>query len=166
MHSIAPKPNLNYIQSQSIEIIYATVSWPILDGLWKPIQSCFPDMWCDSSLAGVDRNERSDKEVQTLSPTARRRKADVWQIIKLTACSFFLTYRGTAQTELLPRDSRQSNHNKRQSGGEGRRGKKKWGKSSSGKMSHMSYLRRSTVSWNLTSVNLKLMQVCAIWWQK
>lgn len=31
----------------------------------------------------------------------------------------FLTYRGTAQTELLPRDSRQGNHHKRQKEGGG-----------------------------------------------
>lgn len=41
---------------------------------------------------GMDRNERSDKDVQSQTPTARRRKADVWQIMKLTGCSLFLTH--------------------------------------------------------------------------
>lgn len=37
----------------------------------------------------MDRNEQCDKEVQAQLPTARRRKADVWQILKLTGYSFF-----------------------------------------------------------------------------
>lgn len=67
----------------------------------------------DSHLAVVDRSEWSDKKVRTQSPTARHKKADVWQITKLTVCTF-LTYGDIAQTELLLRDSRQSNHQRRQ----------------------------------------------------
>ena len=77
IHAVYCPQNLVWatFKSQSIDIISATVSWPILDGLRKPIQSCFPDMWCDSSVAGVDRNEQSDKEVQTL-PVAERQTCD------------------------------------------------------------------------------------------
>lgn len=119
MEFTAPKPALNCIQSQSIEIIASTVSWPILNCMWKPIQSCFPDMWRDSSLAGADRNERRDKEVQTQPPTARRQKGRRVTDHKINRLLlfFFLTYRGTAQTQLLARDSRQGNHHERQSTG-------------------------------------------------
>lgn len=52
-----PEQVLNYIQSQSIEIISSTVSWPILNGKRKPIHSRLPDMWCDSGRGGQEWTE-------------------------------------------------------------------------------------------------------------
>ena len=56
--SLSPKKQvLNYIQSQSIEIISSAASWPILNSTRKPIHSCLPDMWCDSGRGGQEWTE-------------------------------------------------------------------------------------------------------------
>lgn len=98
-------------KSQSIKIIF-TVSGPILDSRWKPIQPWSPYKWCYFCLAEVDRNEQSDKGAQTSSSLPITERQEVWQIMKLTLCSF-LTHIGSAQTELPLGDSSQTNHHAR-----------------------------------------------------